>query len=183
MKRNEALQKLKENLNNKNLIKHSIAVEAGMEELAKHFDKDVKKWGLAGLLHDIDYEETKDEPNKHSIIGAKMLEELGLSDEIVYAVKVHNEAHDLPRKSEMDKALYAVDPLTGLIVASTLIHPEKKLDVVDVDFVMNRFDETSFARGANREQIKACNELDLDLDDFIELVLVGMQSKSDELGL
>ena len=183
MEREEALVNLKENLKNENLVKHCIAVEAGMEELAEYFDEDIEEWSLAGLLHDIDYESTQDNPERHSLVGAEILEDLGLSEEIVYAVKVHNEIHGLPRKSKMDKALYSVDPLTGLIVAATLIHPDKKLEAVDVEFVMNRFDETSFARGANREQIRACNELGLELEEFIELVLKGMQSKSDELGL
>jgi len=183
MEREEALAKLKENLKNKNLVKHCIAVEAGMEELAQHFGEDVAEWGIAGLLHDIDYEQTQDDPERHSLIGAEMLEDLGLPENIIYAVKVHNEAHGLPRKSKMDKALYSVDPLTGLIVAATLIHPDKKLASVDVEFVMNRFAESSFAKGANREQIKACDELGLELEGFIGLVLSGMQSKSDELGL
>jgi len=183
VEREEALVNLKENLKNENLVKHCIAVEAGMEELAEYFDEDIEEWSLAGLLHDIDYESTQDNPERHSLVGAEILEDLGLSEEIVYAVKVHNEIHGLPRKSKMDKALYSVDPLTGLIVAATLIHPDKKLEAVDVEFVMNRFDETSFARGANREQIRACNELGLELEEFIELVLKGMQSKSDELGL
>ncbi|MBM7624217.1 HDIG domain-containing metalloprotein [Sporohalobacter salinus] len=183
MKRSDALAELKENLSNDNLIKHCIAVEAGMEKLAEYFDKDEKKWGLAGLMHDIDYDETKDDPEKHSLLGAEMLEDLGLEEDIIYAVKVHNEVHDLPRKSKLDKALYAVDPLTGLIVAATLIHPDKELAAVDVEFVMNRFEESSFAKGADRDQIRACNELGLELEEFIDLVLTGMQSKSDELGL
>lgn len=183
MDRSEALAELKDNLTKENLIKHCIAVEAGMQELAEHFDKDVKKWRLAGLLHDIDYDETKDDPKQHSVLGAKMLEDLGVDKDIIYAVKVHNEVHGLPRKTKLDKALYSVDQLTGLIVAATLIHPDKELAAVDVEFVMNRFEESSFAKGVDRDQIKACSELGLKLEDFIDLVLIGMQSKSNELGL
>lgn len=183
MEREEAYQLVKENISQENLVKHCLAVEAVMKRLAKYFDKDVKKWGLTGLLHDIDYEQTSDDPEQHSLVGAEMLEEMGLDDDIVYAVKVHNYEHGLERKSLMDKALYASDPLTGLIVASALIHPEKSLKAVDTEFVMNRYSESSFAKGADRDVIASCKEMDLNLEEFIGLALEGMQSISDELGL
>ena len=183
MKREKALELVKENIEQDNLVKHCLAVEAVMERLAEYFEKDKKKWGLAGLLHDIDYEETKDDEERHSIVGAKMLEDLGLEDDIVYAVKVHNGAHGLPRKSLMDKALYASDPLTGLIVASALIHPDKELNALDTDFVMNRFEESSFAKGADREVIASCEDMGLELEEFIGLALEGMKSISGDLGL
>jgi putative nucleotidyltransferase with HDIG domain len=181
--RAEAYAVLSENLKNKNLINHSIAVEVVMQHLAKHFGEDEEKWALAGLLHDIDYEFTKDKPEEHSQRGAQMLGELGLPEDVIYAVKVHNEMHGLPRISLMDKALYAADPLTGLIVAGALIRPEKKLSAVEVSSLLKRFGEKSFARGANREQINACSELDLSLEQFLTLGLEAMQSISDDLGL
>lgn len=183
MDRQKALNLVKENLDQENLIKHCLAVEAVMKRLAEYFDKNIKKWRLAGLLHDIDYEETSDNPQKHSLIGAEKLKNLGLDEDIVYAVKVHNHEHELPRKSLLDKALYASDPLTGLIVASTLVHPEKKLEAVDTEFVMNRFSESSFAKGADRDVIASCTEMDLELEEFIGLALEGMKSISDELEL
>ena len=183
MKREEALNLVKENIKQDNLVKHCLAVEAVMERLADYFDKGEKKWALAGLLHDIDYEETKDDEERHSIVGAEMLEDMGLSEDIVYAVKVHNGVHGLPRKSLMDKALYASDPLTGLIVASALIHPDKELEAVDTEFVMNRYEESSFAKGADREVIASCEEMGLELEEFIKLALEGMKSISDDLGL
>jgi predicted hydrolase (HD superfamily) len=112
-----------------------------------------------------------------------MLKDLGLPEDIVYAVKVHNGAHDLPRESLMDKSLYASDPLTGLIVAATLIHPRKKIAAVDVDFVINRYQEKSFAKGADREVIASCSEMNLELEEFIRVALDGMKSISDDLGL
>jgi putative nucleotidyltransferase with HDIG domain len=181
--REEAYKILKKNVTNKNLQKHCIACEVVMKALAEHFGEDAETWGLAGLLHDIDYEETKDQPDKHSLVGARMLEELGLPEELIYAVKVHNWAHGLPRNSLMDKALYATDPVTGLIVAGALIRPEKSLAAVDVPFLMNRFGEKSFARGANREQIAACSELGLELEEFLEISLKAMQGAAKELGL
>ena len=154
-----------------------------MRRLAEHFKADVELWGLAGLLHDIDYDRTKDDPDRHSIEGAQMLEELGLPEEVVYAVKVHNERHGLPRKSLLDKALYATDPLTGFIVAAALIRPEKKLSAVDVEFLLKRFKEKAFARGASREQMRTCEELGLSLEEFLGLGLEAMQQNAEALGL
>ncbi|KAF1086149.1 hypothetical protein SPSYN_00888 [Sporotomaculum syntrophicum] len=183
MTREEAYAVLKQHLKNKNLIKHSLAVEAVMRHLARHFNEDVEKWGLAGLLHDIDYDRTKDDPHRHSLEGAYLLAELGLPEDVVYAVRVHNEAHGLPRNSLMDKALYSTDPLTGLIVAGALIKPEKKLSAIDVDFLKKRFNEKSFARGANREIIASCSEIGLELGAFLGLGLEAMQDIADEMGL
>jgi len=183
MQRDEALKLMQANLKNGNLQKHCLAAEAVMRELARHFGEDEGLWGLAGLLHDIDYEETKADPASHSRIGAEKLEKLGLPLEVVYAVKVHNPAHGLPRQSLMDKALYAADPLTGFIVAAALVQPDKKLAKVDVPFLLHRFREKGFARGANREQMQSCEEMGLSLEEFLGLGLKAMQGIAGELGL
>ncbi len=184
MERQEALDFMLENVQNSNLRKHILAVEAVMRRLAKRFDQDVEKWGLAGLLHDIDYETTKDSPDRHSVVGAEMLEEKGLAPEIVDAVRAHNDAHGLPRKTLMAKSLYASDPMTGLIVAAALINPAKKLSAIDTNFVVKRFAEKAFARGARREaMVGAKAELGLELDEFIGLGLEAMQGISGDLGL
>jgi len=183
MQRNEALELMEENIKQKNLRKHCLAVEAVMAKLANYFNKDEQKWRLAGLLHDIDYEETADQPEKHSQIGADMLDDMGLEAKIVDAVRAHNGMHELPRKTLMAKSLYASDPLTGLIVASALIHPEKKLEALDTEFVLNRYGDSSFAKGADRDVIACCKEMDLELKEFIELSLTAMQDISDNLGL
>ncbi len=183
MNRSEALKLVKDNIDEENLFKHCLAVEAVMGRLAEHFEADKEKWCLAGLLHDIDYEETKDNPEKHSLVGAEILARKGLEEDIVRAVKVHNHEHGLERKNLLEKALYAVDPLTGLIVASALVHPEKELDAVDTEFVLNRFGETSFARGADRDVIASCEDMGLELEEFIGLALEGMKSISEELEL
>lgn len=183
MNREDALAVLKKNLKNKNLINHCVAAEVAMQRLAQHFGEDEEKWALAGLLHDIDYDDTKDKPELHSLEGAKLLQEMGLPADVVYAVKVHNVRHGLPRNSLMDKALYAVDPTTGLIVAGALIKPEKKLSAIDVEFLVKRMNEKSFARGANREQIRGCSELGLSLEEFLGFCLEAMQNHSEELGL
>ncbi|MBE3581842.1 MAG: HDIG domain-containing protein [Thermoanaerobacteraceae bacterium] len=183
MLREEALRLLKKHIKNLNLLKHCLAVEAVMRALARHLGEDEEKWGLAGLLHDIDYEATKDHPHRHSLVGGDMLEQEGMEPEIVYAVKAHNEIHGLPREDRLSQALYATDPLTGLIVAAALIRPEKKLAPVDVPFLLNRYQEKSFARGAKREQIAACRELGLSLEEFLRIGLEAMKGIAGELGL
>jgi len=184
MTREEALKILKENLFNQNLIKHSLAVEAIMRALARHFDEDGGKWALAGLLHDIDYEKVKDDLSQHSLIGAKMLEDFGLDKDICQAVKVHNEAHGIIPQTLMEKSLFVTDPLTGLIVAATLVLPSKKIKDLTVENILNRFKEKAFARGANREIIGKCQDLlGLDLEEFAKIGLRAMQEIDSDFGL
>ncbi|MGB9867124.1 MAG: HDIG domain-containing metalloprotein [Bacillota bacterium] len=166
-----------------NLYKHCLAVEAVMRALARRFNQDEERWGLAGLLHDIDYEETKNDPCRHSLRSGEIVRTLGFDEEMVQAVEAHNERHGLPRETLMAKALYCSDPLTGLIVAAALIHPSKKLDPITPEFVLNRYHEKSFARGANRAVIAACDQLGLELLDFIAIGLEAMKCVSDALGL
>lgn len=183
MDRERALAELKARLSNRNLIKHSLAVEAIMRDLAALLREDAEKWGLAGLLHDIDYDKTAGDPARHSLLGAEILENLGIDEEIVYAVKAHNDYHKIERKRKMDKALYCADPVSGLITAAALILPSKKLEDVSVEFILRRMNEKSFAKGANREQIKTCSELGLTLEEFIGVSLNAMKRISGELGL
>ena len=184
MERENALKLLKENLKNQNLIKHCLAVEGAMRDLAKYFGENEDKWGICGLLHDIDYEKTKENPELHSKIGSEMLKDLGFDEEICDAVLTHNEAHGIEPKTLMAKALYCIDPLTGLIVAATLVLPSKKINDLTAENVLNRFKEKAFARSANREIIKKCEDLlNLSLEKFIEIVLVAMQKISEELEL
>ena len=181
MTRDEAVAAVRENCGNKNLIKHMLATEAVMVGLSERLGEDTRTWALAGLLHDLDYEQTADDPDRHGLVSAEMLKELGICEEIVHAVKAHNE--HVTRDSAMDRALYASDPITGLIVAAALMHPDKKLAGLDVEFVMHRFKEKRFAAGASREQISACAELGLTLEEFIDVALTSMQGISGELGL
>ena len=184
MNRDQYFEELKKRVHDENLIKHMLSVEAVLKALAVKFDQDVEKWGLTGLLHDIDYEVTKTDPEQHSLIGAEWLKEIGLSDDVVYAVKVHNERHGLPRLSLLDKALYIVDPLTGFITAVALVRPDKKLASVELKSLKKKFKEKSFAAGADREQIKLCEtELNIPLDEFLEISLKAMQEIAGELGL
>ncbi len=183
MQREEALDLLKENLHNENLINHSLAVETIMRGLAEHLHEDVEKFGLAGLLHDIDYDETAEDPVRHSLIGAELLAQKGFEPDIVYAVKVHNTRHGLPRNSIMDKALYAADPTSGFITAAALIRPDKKLDEVQMKSLKKRFKEASFAKGAKREQMDACSELGLSREEFLNIALESMKKIAPQIGL
>ncbi|MBI4727061.1 HDIG domain-containing protein [candidate division TA06 bacterium] len=181
MHREEAKVLLEQTIPNKNLQKHMLAAEACMRELAVHFNEDADQWGLAGLLHDLDYDQTANDFGNHGKITAQMLAGKGISDEIIYSIKAH--PGHVEAKSKMDFALYAADPLTGLIVAAALMHPSKKLASVDVPFIMKRYKEKRFAAGANREQIQTCDKLGLTLEDFVEKCLKAMQGISEELGL
>jgi len=183
MEREQALSLLQEKVKNENLIKHCLAVEAVMEKLAEHFGEEKEKWTLAGLLHDIDYEETKNDPRKHSLLGAGILRSHGLDEKIVRAVECHNEIHNLPREDMISRALFCADPVTGLIVAATLVLPSKKINDLSPGNVLNRYKEKTFAKGAKRETIATCQELGLSLDEFIDISLQAMRRISEELGL
>ncbi|MGB4331171.1 MAG: HD domain-containing protein, partial [Dethiobacteria bacterium] len=157
--------------------------EAVMRRLAEELGQDEELWALTGLLHDLDYDRTMDQPEQHGLLSAQILEEKGLPPELIQAVKAHNEVLGVERQTLLDTALYAADPVTGLLVAAALIHPQKKLAAIDLDFVMNRFKEKSFARGADRGQIESCSELNLSLERFMTLSLEAMQSIAADLGL
>ena len=183
MTREEALDSIKTNVENKNLVKHMLATEAIMRALARRLGEDEEEWGLTGLLHDIDVELTEGDMNTHSKLGADLVREMGASEEIAHAVLCHNEAHGVPLETKLDKALFCADPLTGLITAGALVRPDKKLAGLEAKSVRKRFKEKGFAAGANREQIATCGELELELDEFIELGLEAMKKVAPSLGL
>jgi len=181
MEREDALKLVKSKVSQKNLVKHMLATEAVMRRLAQHLEENEAVWGLAGLIHDLDYQDTVDNPDMHALITADILKEKGLSDEIVHAVLAH--AWKAEAETKMDWALYATDPTTGFIVACALMHPSKKLASLDLKFLMNRFKEKRFAAGANREQMQTCEKIDLSLEEFLSKALEAMQGISQELGL
>jgi putative nucleotidyltransferase with HDIG domain len=182
MKREEALKAIRENVKNENLIRHMLATEAIMRALARKFGGDEEEWGLAGLLHDIDVELTAGDMSRHSREGAEMVRKLGAGEPVAAAILCHNEAHGVPPKTNMEKALFCTDPLTGLITAAVLVRPEKKIANLEAKSVRKRFKEKSFAAGANRESIARCSEIGLDLDEFIAIGVSAMQSIAGDLG-
>lgn len=181
MNRDEALALVKQHLKNKNLVKHCLAVEACMQAMAAKLGEDVDKWGLAGIVHDLDYEITEKSPELHTTETVKILEEKGLDSDIIQAVKAHAGAS--PCLSPMDWAIFSIDPLTGLIIAATLMHPSRKLEEVDLEFVKRRYKEKSFARGARREDIEQIANIGMDLGEFIQTCLEAMQGIHQDLGL
>lgn len=181
--RDKAENILREKVKNKNMVKHCLAVEAVMKGLARTLNQDETAWGLIGLLHDIDSDIVGDDMNAHSLESGKIMRELNFSEELAQAVEAHNEAHGFPRISLAAKALYAADPVTGLIVASALVHPDRKISSLDLDFVLRRFNEKWFAKGADREQIRSISLLNISLEDFLSLSLKEMSGISETLGL
>lgn len=185
MNREQALKLIKEVTKNQNLVKHMLAVEAEMKGLAKHFREDQELWGLAGLVHDADYEEMKE---KHpSAEFFKQLEELKFDSKIIQAVKAHGWKFQpglAEPQTKMEWSLYCCDELSGLIVACALVRPEKKLASVTVESVLKKWNEKSFAAGVHREQIALCEEkLGIPLPEFVGLNLKAMQAISGDLGL
>lgn len=190
--RDEALDLLKKYMQSPNLIKHSLAAEAAMKGIYAHLhEKDFNPraqeiWGIAGLLHDLDYEVAQRE-NKLELHGRLLFDENPnlIEEPIQHAIKAHNytKTGTYP-ETDMDWAIATVDQLTGLIVSSALIHPDKKLGSIDADFVLNRFKTPGFSKGVDRENIKLCEiKLDIPLKQFIEITLKSMQKISSELGL
>lgn len=183
MDRKQAWALLTEYTTNENLIKHALAVEAAMRAYARKFGEDEEKWGITGLLHDFDYEQHP-AAEEHPAWGANLLAEQGWPEDVVYAIRAHGDRLGLPRKSLMDKALYAVDELTGLIVAVALVRPSKSILDVDVKSIKNKWKDKAFARGVHREAIeKGAADLGVDLSEHIAIVLSAMQGIADDLGL
>ncbi len=181
MDRQEASDLIRSKVKNPRLIKHMLATEAVMRALANHLGEDEELWGLAGLLHDVDYDQTAKDPSRHGLMGTEWLEKLGIDNRILQAIRSHPGL--IPPQSRMDWALYAVDPLTGLIVASALMHPTRSLQGMTPDFVLKRFKEKRFAAGANREQIQQCEKIGLSLTEFINIALEAMKGIANEIGL
>ncbi|MFA4930345.1 MAG: lysine--tRNA ligase [Patescibacteria group bacterium] len=181
--RDEALKLMRENLTNENLQKHSLAVEAILRGVAKEIGADEDVWGLAGLLHDIDYEKTMKEPTQHCIITEGILKEKKVSPLIIQAIKAHNPACGGVRQTRLDKAIYAVDPLSGFIIACGLVQPDKKLKSVTTESMKKKFKDKAFARGASREIINSGAELGISMDKLMGIGLEALQKISDDLSL
>ena len=177
------MSSIKANVENDNLIKHMLATEAIMRALARRLGGDEEEWALAGLLHDIDVELTEEAPETHGKLGSDLARELGASEAVCRAILCHNEVHGVPCDTTMSRALFCTDPLTGLITAAALVRPDKKLEGVSVESLMKRFKEKRFAAGAKRENIATCEQIGLELKEFISLGLEAMKRIAPELGL
>jgi len=185
MKREKALELIKKRVKNPNSIKHMLATEAIMRTLAINFQEDPEIWGLAGLLHDLDMEDEEclSDPCRHGNKSADELDVLGVEKKITNAIRAHNEKTGEAPEELIEKCLYAADPLTGLIVASTLVLPSKKLNDLKLESLVKRFRENRFAAGANRDIISSCSSFDMDLEKFLNIGLKAMQEIAVDLGL
>jgi len=184
MTREEAFELLKKHVKNENMIKHCLASEAVLAALAERLGQDREKWALAGLLHDLDVEITNADLKVHGLETVKILEQEGVDPEIIEAIRMHNEeAHGEKRSATLHHALAAGETMTGLIIATTLVYPDKKLAGVKVKSIVKRMKEKAFARSVNRDIIRECEKLGLEVREFAEIALGAMQSISGELGL
>lgn len=185
--RQEAYKLLTDHVTNLNLVHHCEAVEAVMRELASYFQEGPEPWGIAGLLHDADWEVTRDKPEEHTLKLAEWLEDFDLGDDrIKEAILAHNHFHNghQPPQTLFEWALYCCDELTGLIVACALVQPDKKLASVTADSVLRKLNQSGFAAGVNREHIKLCEDkLGIPLDEFVSIAIGAMQGVSETIGL
>jgi putative nucleotidyltransferase with HDIG domain len=185
MDRAAALELLRTRVKNENLVKHCIASEAVLRALAARLGADAGLWGLAGLLHDIDVELTAGDPARHTLEAEPILRAHGLPEALIDAVKMHNEAAQGGRKRSeaFHRALAAGETVTGLITATALVYPDRKLASVKPASVVKRMKDKRFAASVDRAIIMECEALGLGLEEFVSLSLEAMRSVAGELGL
>lgn len=165
------------------LRKHALAVEIAMRAYARHYGEDEERWGVTGLLHDLDYEKHPD-LSEHPMVGVAALQENGYPQDVCDAILGHGDHTGTPRETLMAKTLFAVDELTGFISAVALVRPSKQVADVEVKSIKKKLKDKAFARGCNREEMaQGARELGVEMDEHIALVLKAMQDEADLLGL
>ena len=182
MDRTQALRIVEQYVENVNLIRHMLAVEAAMRFYAARFNEDAETWGMAGLLHDFDWE-IHPTLEEHPQAGATILRQQGVPEEIILAILSHADHTGVPRDTPMRKALYACDEITGLITAVALVRPSRSLDDLEVSSVKKKWKDRAFAAGADREEIAhAAAELGVELWEHVDNVIQAMQGSAPNLG-
>jgi len=182
--REEALILLKKYIKNKNMIKHCLASEVVMKALAIHLDEDPIIWSMAGLLHDLDVEYVNNNLNTHTKETEKILNKLNINKDIIDAVKMHNEkAWDIKRSTKFHHALASGETITGLIIATTLVYPDKRIASVKSKSIVKRMKEKKFAAKVNRDIIRECELINIPLLEFAEICLNAMKTIDKELEL
>ena len=165
------------------LRKHARAVEASMRAYAEHYGEDVEAWGMAGLLHDFDYEMHPTAP-RHPLKGAEILVARGVPPTVVYAILAHADYAGMPRRSLLDRALYACDELTGFVHACALVRPGRVIDGLEPPSVRKKLRDKAFARTVNRDDVhRGAAELGVDLDRHIAFVISALTGVAPEIGL
>lgn len=181
--REDAWSLLTEHTQSPNLRKHALAVEAAMRGYARSQGADEERWGIVGLIHDFDYEQHPS-LEEHPFVGAEILKSRGWPDDIVHAVLAHADHTGVPRRNAMDRTLYAVDELTGFIVAVALIRPTKSISDLPVKSVTKKFRDKAFCRAIDRDHLRAAAaELDLELREHVDNVLGSLREIAPDLGL
>ncbi|MBA2442478.1 MAG: HDIG domain-containing protein [Rubrobacter sp.] len=182
MNREESWKLLCEWTEGESLRKHMLAVEAAMRAYARHFGEDEEKWGITGLLHDMDYEKHPT-PDEHPMVGVRELERRGYPEDVLHAIRGHADYLEVPRDTLLSKTLYAVDELSGFVTACALVR-EGGLEGMKAKSVRKKMKQRSFAASVNREDIvRGAEELGVDLNDHIEFVVGALQEESESLGL
>lgn len=184
MTRDQALSIVREYVKNENLVRHMLAVEAAMAAYAKKYKEDEEKWRVVGLLHDFDWE-IHPTLEAHPQKGSEILKERGVDEEIIRAILSHASHTGVTRESNMEKALFACDELTGLITTTALVRPSKKIADVEVKSIKKKWKDKAFAKGVNREEVEqGAKALGVDLwEEHVPTVLSAMQSIASNLGL
>lgn len=181
--RAEALALLHEYTESESLRRHAYAVEASMRAYAVKFGEDVELWGMTGLLHDFDYERYP-ELTDHTVVGAKILDEQGYPEELIYAIRAHNTEVGPPITTLLAKALYACDEISGFVMAVAMVRPTRDLADVQVKSVKKKLKDKAFAKGVHREDVyQGAELLDVDLDEHITFVIEALKPVAPSLGL
>lgn len=184
IKRSEALELLHKYIQNERMIAHSLASEAVMRALARRLNADEEKWALAGLLHDLDVEITHADPYTHALKTARILTEMGIDPDVVDAIKMHNEmATGQERNTVFQHALAAGETITGLITATAMVYPDRKVASVKPKSVVKRMKEKAFAASVKRENIMECEKIGIPLDEFAAISILAMTEIGSDLGL
>jgi putative nucleotidyltransferase with HDIG domain len=184
MTREGAHKLLLEYVRNPKMLYHSYASEAVMKALARKLGRDEEKWGLAGLLHDIDVEVTNADPKTHALLAVDILRKAGIGEDIIETIRMHNEmATGMPRTGEFQFALAAGETITGLIYATALVYPDKKIKDVKPGSILKRMKQSAFAASVSRENIMECEKAGLPLQEFVEISLDAMKGVAEEIGL
>ncbi len=182
--REKAIELLDTYIKNENMKKHCFASEAVMAALAKRLVQDQEKWAIAGLLHDLDVEVTNADMKTHGQETRKLLKDYPVDEDIIEAIELHNEgSSNKPRTKQFHFALSAGETITGLITATTLVYPDKKLASVKPKSVTKRMKEKAFAASVSRECIMECEKIGISLDEFAQIAVEAMRGISDRLGL
>lgn len=183
--RQEAYQILQQHIKGQFMINHHLGAEAVMKAFAEKFGQNAELWGICGLLHDLDWEYTKDTPHEHTKKAAEILRAEGVDEVIIHAVQAHHpSASGVEPSNIMEKCLYTTEELTGLMIACALVQPGKKLAIVKPESVLKKLKDKGFARSVNREIVnKAPEALNLTMEEIVSIALKAMQSIASDLGL